>query len=258
MDSKRSGKEVISFATPVMQFQDQPRPCPYLDDQMAMMPLVYPMARLDGPEFDAYLAAGRRRSSAFLYHTACPNCNACEPTRIPVHEFQWSDSMLRVRRRAERQLKVTIGPPVVDEQRVQLFNLHRSLRGLSRSDEWEGLDDYEQGFVQTCCNTVELGFWLDKQLVAVSIVDCGQAALSAVYTYFDPAQSKLSLGTYSVLKQVEWALATDRTYLYLGMYVARNNHLNYKARYVPQERFVDGEWRRIEELSTWSLPKPKS
>lgn len=252
MDSDSAARESTPFKTPVMQFRDQSRDCPYIPSEQALMPLVYPMSKLDGVEFDAYLAAGRRRSSAFLYHTACPRCSACEPTRIAVQNFRWTSSLLRVRRRAELSLRVTVGPPQVDEQRIQLFNKHRQLRKLGSPDEWDGLEDYEQGFVQSCCDTVELAYWLAKQLVAVSIVDCGLRSLSAVYTYFDPEHQRFSLGTYSILKQVEWALATERTYLYLGMHVASNSHLNYKARFVPQERLIQGVWTGFDEPNDWA------
>ena len=244
-------EDTKSFPTPVLQFQDQPRQCPYLEEQQAVMPLVYPMSQLDGAEFDAYLEAGRRRSSAFLYHTACPKCNACQPTRVPVDEFLWTTSMLRVLKRGDAKIRVAVGLPDVDEQRVQLFNKHRSQRKLSTSEDWESLDDYEQGFVQSCCDTVELSFWHGEQLIGVTIVDCGAISVSAVYTYFDTDYSKLSIGTYSVLKQIQWTQTSGRKYLYLGMYVADNAHLRYKARYSPQERLIDNQWVRFDEPNDW-------
>jgi arginine-tRNA-protein transferase len=70
--------------------------------------------------------------------------------------------------------------------------------------------------------------------------------LSAVYTYFDPQFEKLSLGTYAILKQMQLAENTGRKYVYLGLYVAENQHLNYKARFTPQERLIDGRWVTFE------------
>ncbi len=90
---------------------------------------------LDGDEFDRYLAAGRRRSSSFLYHTACPQCAACKPTRIPVQEFLWTDSLKRVLRRGDRELRTEVGLPVADEDRVSTFNLHRAVRSLGGPED---------------------------------------------------------------------------------------------------------------------------
>ncbi|MEM9587021.1 MAG: arginyltransferase, partial [Planctomycetota bacterium] len=85
------------------------------------------------------------------------------------------------------------------------------------------------------------------RLIGVAIVDAGQSSLSAVYTYFDPLVNKYSVGTYAILTQLQWAIDHDYQWLYLGMYVADNSHLNYKARFRPQQRLIEGEWQRIEQ-----------
>jgi arginine-tRNA-protein transferase len=113
---------------------------------------------------------------------------------------------------------------------------------LGLRDEPIDGDSYRAFLVDSCCETVELSIYHSDQLIAVATVDCGQSSVSAVYTYFDPSFSRYSLGTYAILKQIQWSLETGRTFVYLGMYVADNKHLNYKARYLPQERFIDGEW----------------
>ena len=80
------------------------------------------------------------------------------------------------------------------------------------------------------------------RLISISVIDVGQQSLSAVYTHFDPDFSRFSPGTYAILKQIQHARETGRAFVYLGMYVAQNQHLNYKARFVPQERFIRGNW----------------
>ena len=70
--------------------------------------------------------------------------------------------------------------------------------------------------------------------------------MSAVYNFFDPQYSRLSIGTYSILKQIEFAQKTNRQFVYLGLYVQQNQHLNYKARFTPQERLIDGRWVAFE------------
>jgi arginine-tRNA-protein transferase len=78
--------------------------------------------------------------------------------------------------------------------------------------------------------------------VALSVIDLGTLSVSAVYTYFDPAHSKLSLGSYSVLKQIQMAQNAGLRWVYLGLYVEENSHLNYKARFKPQERYIQSRW----------------
>jgi arginine-tRNA-protein transferase len=82
----------------------------------------------------------------------------------------------------------------------------------------------------------------DRRLIAVSIVDLGDTSTSAVYTFFDPTEHRYSPGTFAILRQIKWAEQTGREFVYLGMYVAANRHLNYKSRFGPQQRFIDGSW----------------
>lgn len=227
----------------LVMIHDQPQPCPYLKDRQARMPLHWPIRTVSPAEFDGYMEAGYRRSGTFLYRTQCDGCRACEPTRLDVGTFRWSRSLRRVRDRGDRVLESRWQPPTADRCRVELLNRHRGERGLASTGGPLGLADYEAFLVESCCDTHELSYWIGDRLVAVATLDLGAHSLSAVYCYFDPDHAKLSLGTYSILKQIELAASTSRRYLYLGMYVAENPHLNYKARFVPQERRVDGRWQ---------------
>jgi leucyl-tRNA---protein transferase len=232
---------------PIAESLSNEHECSYIDGQIANLPLKLPARLLTEDEFDYAMAGGLRRSGIFLYHTDCRRCSACEPTRVDVAQFVWRDSFRRVLNRGDRELTISIQRPVLDDCRLQLFNLHRSQRGLGDPDGKYQPEDYQSFLVETCLTqSLELSFWMGSALVGVSIVDCGRTSLSAVYTYFDTKHSKLSLGTYSVLKQIEFARDSGRKFAYLGLYVASNKHLNYKARFTPQERWIEGSWVRFD------------
>lgn len=227
--------------------QDQPQECPYVAGAVARMPLRLPIGKLTIEMMESLLALGYRRSGDFVYRTQCPACSECEPTRVIVDRFAWTTSMRRVMKRGDSALTMRVGPMQSDQARVSLFNLHRLGRNLSRDEEPVEEDGYRSFLVESCCDTVELSFWLADRLVAVAIVDHAKHSLSAVYTYFDPSLSRYSLGTYAILKQFQRASQWGLTYLYLGMYVATNLHLNYKARFLPQQRLIDGQWYDFEK-----------
>ncbi|QDS95278.1 arginyl-tRNA-protein transferase [Roseimaritima multifibrata] len=224
---------------------DELQPCPYLPGQVARMPLQWPGARYPGKAVDAFLAAGYRRSGGFLYRTQCPACQACQPTRLSVADFQMRTSQRRVLNRGDAALSVSIGMPILDTQRLTLFNDHRNQRGLSESGDQTDANGYHAFLIDSFCQTQEFRFHFEEELVGIAIVDVGESAVSAVYTYFNPAFSRFSIGTYSILKQIEWCQETGKEFLYLGLYVAENQHLNYKARFAPQQRRVDGSWNDV-------------
>jgi arginine-tRNA-protein transferase len=217
--------------------------CPYLPDQVARMPLSFPTAAMTPDRLDLLLEAGYRRSGSFFYRTQCPGCDACEPLRLDVAEFQPSRSQRRVWNRGNRVFETRLSPPIVDAERVRLFNLHRNSRQLDQGNHPVGPTDYRRFLLDSPCELVELSLWLEGRLVAVSNTDVGRRSLSAVYCYFDPVAARWSPGTYAILKQIQLARRTDRRWLYLGLYVAANRHLNYKARFLPHQRSFRGVWR---------------
>ncbi|MDV6034019.1 MAG: arginyltransferase [Phycisphaera sp. RhM] len=216
--------------------------CPYLDGKVARMPLEYPKRRILPDDLDRLLRLGYRRAGTMLYRTQCPDCRQCIPTRVNVHQFRLSRSMKRILNRSDRELEIGWGRVLVDPERLRLFNTHRSARKLSRRGPAD-LVDYHEFLVATCVETAELTFRLDGKLIGIAIVDLGRESVNAVYTHFDPDFGRYCIGTLAVLKQIQWALQTGRTYVYLGLFVAENPHLNYKERFRPQERLLGGVWR---------------
>jgi len=164
--------------------------------------------------------------------------------------------MRRILTHGNRECRIEIAPPTDDTLRLGIFNRHRKGRGLAVSDDLYQASEFNGFLVESCCDTFELSFWAGTHLIGCSIIDKGAESISAVYTYFDPAYSRLSIGTYSILKQIEWARQNRKRYVYLGMYVSDNQHLKYKARFVPQERFIEGEWvSRDTPSNDWAEPR---
>jgi arginine-tRNA-protein transferase len=225
---------------------DEIEPCPYLKGETARMPLRMPLVRMTLHETDLRFAEGNRRTGEFVYQTNCPNCQACEPIRLDCFTYQFSKNCRRVLSRGNRKFEQKIEPLKSDEARISLFNKHRQVRGLaSRSSDIDA-NEYEWGFVRSCFESFEISYYLDGKLVCVGICDRGEHSLSAVYTYFDPDIPRDSLGTYSILKQIEYCRQNEYQYLYLGYYVENSPHMKYKSRFLPHQRLVAGQWRNFE------------
>ncbi|MEM1225049.1 MAG: arginyltransferase [Planctomycetota bacterium] len=233
--------EAVALRPKLVVVQDGINACPYVEGQSARMPLHVPRGTISDADVDLLLAGGFRRSGRFVYYTDCPSCRACEATRLDTDRFHWSTSMKRIVKRAERDLVLSWHSPVVDERRVQLYNRHRELRGLGSGDKTTG-EDYAAFLIHSCCTTMELEVRRSDQLIGISIMDVGRESVSAVYTYFEPSLARYSLGTLAVLEQIKWAQIHGRRWVYLGLYVDSNPHLNYKARFQPQQRRIGEKW----------------
>ncbi|RME20554.1 MAG: arginyltransferase [Deltaproteobacteria bacterium] len=230
-------------------------PCPYLEGQVSRMPLRWQFQDLAPAEVDASLAAGDRRVGRMLYRTRCPACSACQPLRIPVAEFVPSRSQRRVLRR-NRDLRIELAPATYSDEKLALYNRHKMERGLGEEEKPMSRRGYEGWFLRSCVRTREMRYYRGDRLIGVGILDLGARDTSSVYFYFDPDESHRSLGTLSVLVEVEWLRRAGGRYHYLGLYVADCRHLNYKARFFPHERLIDGRWMRFPARDAPAVPAP--
>ncbi|HEX2656860.1 MAG TPA: arginyltransferase [Polyangia bacterium] len=238
-------RTILSVIPPELVVHDEEDACPYLPDRRARRPLRQPLRRLNGAEFDQRLEAGDRRMGTLLYTQHCPTCVACEPIRIDVKAFAPTRAQRRAQAKGDLRIRAELGPLVVDEERVALYLKHERGRGLSHEGYAIDAEGYRRFLVDSCVDGFEIRYTVDQQLAAVAVVDRGQRALSAVYTFWDPDHAALSLGTYSILSQLGLARAAGLDWLYLGLAIAENPSMAYKMRFFPHERRIQGAWRRF-------------
>jgi arginine-tRNA-protein transferase len=88
-------------------------------------------------------------------------------------------------------------------------------------------------------------FCRDAELVGIAVVDRGNTSLSAMYCYYEPELNNLSIGTYAILKQLEFCRQRGMRFLYLGLYVEGSATMAYKARFFPHQQRRDGRWTQV-------------
>lgn len=84
--------------------------------------------------------------------------------------------------------------------------------------------------------------YYQQQLVAVTIVDETTEAYSAVYTFFHPEVSVLSPGILAILYLLQCSGQDNKKWLYLGYQINACQKMAYKAAFLPQQRFIQGQW----------------
>jgi leucyl-tRNA---protein transferase len=83
------------------------------------------------------------------------------------------------------------------------------------------------------------------ELIAVALTDVLDDGLSMVYSFFEPDEAARSLGTFMVLDHIIRAQQMGLAYVYLGYWVRGSGKMDYKGRFLPQERLAPDGWARV-------------
>jgi arginine-tRNA-protein transferase len=215
--------------------------CPYLPDRAERKLIV----ELAGPAtgfYDALSRAGFRRSHRFAYRPACRSCTACVPVRIATDRFAHTRSTRRVRN-LNRELVGTILAPRATPEQFRLFAAYQHSRHRDSDMAAMTYADYRSMVEDTAVRTAIVEFRdAADGLIAVSLIDRLDDGLSAVYSFFDPAHDRRSLGTWCILWLVDECRRRGMPYVYLGYWIAESPKMAYKARFPALERLTDGIW----------------
>ncbi|MGE3473205.1 MAG: arginyltransferase [Vicinamibacterales bacterium] len=238
----------------VERYREAPHSCPYLPDQEASLD-VRLMVEVTPAELGDLLALGWRRFGPAYFRPACPSCTKCLSVRIVTKAFAASRSQRRARRNAARLVRL-ISTPVVDDERLDLYQRWHGHRERMRGWSENPLDAERYGFdfAFPHPSVREVAFRdpaAGNRLVGLGLVDVVPDALSAIYFFWDPEYAPPSLGVAHIVTLVEDAVALQLPYVYLGYRVDACASLAYKGRYQPQE--VLDERPRGTSAPVWRL-----
>ncbi|MEO0413260.1 MAG: arginyltransferase [Pseudomonadota bacterium] len=227
-----------------------PAPCPYLPGRQERK--VFTELRGDeaGPLNDALSRVGFRRSQSVAYRPACESCSACISVRVIAEDFSLSRNMRRVSER-NGDLFVQITDPIATREQYRLLKSYLSNRhpsgGMADMDFQEYADMVEHSPVSTRLFEYRLPTpdGQPGQLIACCLSDILTDGLSMVYSFFDPGQTRRSLGTYIILHHIAEAKARHQRYVYLGYWIEGSSKMDYKARFQPMERLGANGWSRF-------------
>ncbi len=222
-------------------FRTAAHPCSYREDETAATIFVDPELSITQHLNSRLSELGYRRSGAHLYKPDCEHCRACISCRVPVAHFERNKRHQRIWKR-NSDLRVEHRKDLPGDEAFSLYQNYIEKRH-SDGDMYPATPEQFEAFIRSktegsqyyCC-------YLQERLIAVAVSDRLDTGLSAVYTFFDPALEKRSLGNFMILWQIEQAKALNKDYLYLGYWIKDCAKMQYKSEFRPLEMLIEGKW----------------
>ena len=227
-------------------------PCPYLPGREERKVFAHLPLSEGASINDALTQIGFRRSQNIAYRPACEACEACVSARIPVPGYPFSRSERRVLNRSGDLSRHLVEAEATMEQfeLLRRYLLTRHAEGGMADMTWP---DYVAMVEDTAARThlIEYRAPSDDRgpgdLVACVLVDVLSDGLSLVYSFYDPALTKRSLGSFIILDHIVQAGLAGLPYVYLGYWVSGSAKMSYKARFHPVEVLKPGGWVLLAE-----------
>jgi arginine-tRNA-protein transferase len=234
-----------------------PSPCPYLpgrEERKVFTHLVGERA----PELNDLLThGGFRRSQSIAYRPACETCRACVSVRVVVEDFRPTRSMRRVAER-NADLVAEMRVPVPTSEQYSVFRSYLDSRHRDGGMADMTVLDYAMMVEDSHVETRIVEFRRrgpdsritgrgNGPLLGIALTDVLSDGLSMVYSFFDPDAGERSLGTFIILDHIARARRLGLPYVYLGYWVKGSKKMDYKGRFLPQERLTGDGWTRIED-----------
>jgi arginyl-tRNA--protein-N-Asp/Glu arginylyltransferase len=231
-------------------YQDSPHECSYLEEQLARNVYPDPNQEMTNQLYSHLIQHGFRRSGEISYRPFCEHCQQCIPVRINIEGFKANRSQRRCLKR-NHDLTISMTTAEFNPEHYQLYCKYLAHRHSGGGMDNPTEESYLKFLTSEWSDTGFIEIRANKQLVAVAVTDFITHGASAFYTFFDPEFDKRSLGTFSILKQIELAQTQGLSWLYLGYWIKDCTKMSYKQQFSALEAYTNQQWQPLASLKNF-------
>lgn len=174
--------------------------------------------------------------------------------RLRLKDYQFKKRLRKTLNRNNRKFRSIIKRASLNEAKERLY------RGQKHRFKGFIFDSLHQFFFanleESVFDTYEVCVYDGDKLIAVSFFDQGKSSLASILGLYDQDYEKSSLGLYTMLLEVDYALDTNRKYYYPGYVLDRPSVFDYKLRL--GEEYMEyynwkGKWKAWDRLNKEKL-----
>ena len=197
------------------------------------------LPRLSPAEMDELLEEGWRHFGAdfFRYNYSFYEDQLARvlPLRLNLQHFAFSKTQRKILRK-NADLQSTIRPLEIDKSKISLFEQHKTkFKDNPPGSIFEVISQQDPPGIP--CNTLEISVFEHDRLLACSFMDVTENATSGIYAFYDLAASHRSLGIFTMLLEIDWALQQGKRYYYSGYAYDIPSFYDYKKNFAALEFF---------------------
>jgi leucyl-tRNA---protein transferase len=227
-------------------------PCPYLDGRQERKVFTH-LVGAEATDLNSKLSQGGfRRSQNIAYRPSCDGCQSCVSVRVPVKFFDWTTSFNRVLKR-NRDIVSAVAKSRATSEHYSVFRGYIDERhaagGMSQMSVLDFAAMVDDSYVDSRIAEFRYGPSHESagELVGAALIDILGDGLSMIYSFYEPDLDRRSLGTLMVLDTIRRAERMGLPYVYLGYWIKGSAKMDYKGRFLPQERLSTDGWRLHEK-----------
>lgn len=197
--------------------------------------------KMTAETLDSVLANGWRHFGTYFFRYNVnfyqgQFCNVI-PLRVDLQKFTLSKNQKKIWKK-NQDLSVLVQPIQITQNVLDLFEKHKVKFK-------ENMPESIYTFLSTNpakvpCPAIEVGVYQADKLVAMSFLDVGKEAVSSIYGMYDFALANRSLGIYTMLLEIDFAVKTNCRYYYHGYCFDIPSFYDYKKKFKGLQGF---DWR---------------
>ncbi|MDW7693602.1 arginine-tRNA-protein transferase [Flammeovirgaceae bacterium SG7u.111] len=190
---------------------------------------------------DKSLALGWRHfgSYFFRYSLSVYDDQLCKvlPLRVSLPHYSHSKSFRKIRSK-NKVFQTSINPIQIDIDSIQLFEQHKTKFKESVPNSIYNFLSEEPATKP--CEAKEVRVYDGEKLIAQSFFDIGKGSISSIYGMYDLNYSTYSLGIYTMLVEIDYALELGKPFYYHGYCYDTPSFYDYKKRFAGTQYY---DWK---------------
>jgi arginine-tRNA-protein transferase len=170
--------------------------------------------------------------------------------RLNLHRHTLKKSLRKILHQNNKRFTTKIQPLALDIARDALYQQQKSkFKGFIFEKLAHFFHVFPENIQDSIFETYEVAVYDGEKLVAVSFFDVGKKSVISLLGLYDSAYSKYSLGTYTMLCEIEYGKETNRRFYYPGYIIGGDSAFDYKLK-LGNFQYYDwhGTWKSLRKL----------